>query len=193
MKKCFFFAFVALCLFVFQNSLSAQSGSMEMQGMQHGQHEAMVQMGPGHHMAMTMVGTKNEGGMKISLMTAPAETFYIMQGETLKTMKKKPNDVYHMMVVLQDPKSGWRIPNTALWMTIKDDLGKVVFDERLWPMFAESPHYGNNVPLGDPGHYHIEVQVGVPQLARHAPYQKEWLTPFKVAFDFNYGGPMKMH
>ena len=155
---------------------------------------AMAQMG--HHMAdMKMVGSTVEQGMEVTLMTADAETFFLVQGETVKTVEKRQGDTHHMMVMLTDKEKGWFIANTAVWMTIKDAGGKVVFDERLWPMLADRPHYGNNVALPGPGTYTIQVQVGVPQLARHAPYQKRWLKPFKVTFPFTYtqGAQAPMH
>lgn len=157
------------------------------QGMQmeHGAQSENVQ--DGHHMAhMRTIASTTKEGMEIRLMTADPESFFILQGEKIKTVEKKPADTFHMMVLLRDQQNGWFIPNTAVWMTIKDTKGAVVFDERMWPMLAEQIHYGNNVALPGPGHYRIEIQIGAPQLARHRPYQEKWLKPFKVVFEYDY-------
>lgn len=141
----------------------------------------------GHQMAhMRTIAKTSKEGMQIILMTADPETFFLLQGQEMKTIETKPGDTFHMMVMLRDQQNGWFIPNSAVWMTIKDAKGKVIFDERMWPMLAERIHYGNNVALPGPAHYTIEVQIGAPQLARHMPYQEKWLKPFKVAFEYDY-------
>lgn len=144
-------------------------------------------MAQGHQMGhMKAIAKKNEQGMQITLMTADPETFYLVQGEEVKPIQKTPRDTFHVMVMLRDQQNGWFIPNTSVWMTIKDAKGKVVFDERMWPMLAAQLHYGNNVALPGAGRYTIAVQIGVPQLARHVPYQERWLKPFKVTFAYDY-------
>ena len=52
------------------------------------------------------------------------------------------------MVLLSDATTGVAIPYSSVWATISKD-GKIVFDERLWPMISRymGPHYGNNVSL----------------------------------------------
>ena len=52
------------------------------------------------------------------------------------------------MIPLSDASTGVAIPYSSVWATISKG-GKIVFDERLWPMISRymGPHYGNNVSL----------------------------------------------
>lgn len=187
MRTLFYIIVVLLVLGLTEIIPLAAQGLVGAQGMQmeHGAQSGKAQHE--HRMAhMKTIAKKSNEGMEITLTTADPESFFLLQGEKMKTIEKKPRDTFHMMVLLRDQQNGWFIPNTAVWMTIKDAKGKVVFDERMWPMLAERIHYGNNVALPGPGHYRIEIQIGAPQLARHIPYQEKWLKPFKVVFEYDY-------
>jgi hypothetical protein len=190
MRKLYYVTATILILALIETLDPAEQSPAAAQGMQmeHGAQSGKAQHG--HQMAhMATIAKTSKEGMEISLMTADPESFFLLQGEKMKTIEKKPGDTFHMMVLLRDQQNGWFIPNTAVWMTIKDAKGTVVFDERMWPMLAERIHYGNNVALPGPGHYGIEVQIGAPQLARHRPYQEKWLKPFKVVFEYDYRKP----
>ena len=52
------------------------------------------------------------------------------------------------MVMLNDAETGVAIPYSSVWATISK-AGKVVYDERQWPMISRymGPHYGNDVTL----------------------------------------------
>jgi uncharacterized protein involved in high-affinity Fe2+ transport len=79
------------------------------------------------------------------------------------------------------------IPYSSVWATITRN-GKVVYDERLWPMISRSmgPHYGNNVVLPRGGVYHLSLLVSPPEAARHLEYKNLWLKAHKVELSFRW-------
>lgn len=118
-------------------------------------------------------------GMAIRITVGPAEEFVIPQGTVFRPVTAAPGDSLHLMVDLADRETGQPVPYAAVWATIHDGAGRVVFDERLWPMISPGMgvHYGANVALPAPGRYELRVQVGPPQLARHDEYTSRWMEP----------------
>ena len=96
-------------------------------------------------------------------------------------------DSFHLMVSLSDARPGYAIPYSSVWATISKG-GKIVFDERLWPMISRymGPHYGNNVTLPSAGLYHLTLLVSPPAAARHLEYKGLWLTPHRVNMTFRW-------
>ena len=89
------------------------------------------------------------------------------------------------MVMLNDADTDVPIPYATVWATITKD-GKVVFDERQWPMISRymGPHYGNDVTLPGAGTYKLSLLISPPVSARHIEYQNVWLQPHRVNFTF---------
>ena len=93
------------------------------------------------------------------------------------------------MVALSDASTGYAIPYSSVWATItRSGGGKLVFDERLWPMISRymGPHYGDNVDLPGPGTYKLTLLVSPPEAARHVEYKGLWLKPHRVSFVFHW-------
>ena len=91
------------------------------------------------------------------------------------------------MVMLNDAQTGVPIPYAGVWATISK-AGKVVYDERQWPMISRymGPHYGNDVSLPGGGQYQLSLLVSPPVSARHVEYQNVWLKPHRVTLSFHW-------
>ncbi len=126
-------------------------------------------------------------GMKIEARTMTAAPFVIYNG-TGETVVKPPKNVsFHLMVMLNDAHTGVPIPYAGVWVTITND-GKIVYDERQWPMLSAfmGPHYGNNVVLPGAGAYQLKLLISPPVSARHLEYENVWLHPHVVTESFHW-------
>ena len=87
------------------------------------------------------------------------------------------------MVMLSDEQTNVPIPYATVWATISKE-GKVVYDERQWPMIARymGPHYGNDVTLPGAGTYQLSLLISPPVSARHMEYSGVWTKPHRVGF-----------
>jgi uncharacterized protein involved in high-affinity Fe2+ transport len=102
-------------------------------------------------------------------------------------VKPTKHTSFHLMVMLNDAQTNEPIPYASVWATISHS-GKVVFDERQWPMISRymGPHYGNDVSLPGPGRYQLTLLVSPPVSARHVEYQGVWLHPHRVSMSFTW-------
>jgi hypothetical protein len=125
-------------------------------------------------------------GMKITARAMTAVPFVIYNGTT-EQMVKPQGASFHLMVMLNDADTGVAIPYASVWATISEG-GKVVYDERQWPMISRymGPHYGNDVKLPGAGKYELSLLVSPPVSARHVEYQNIWLKPHRVNVSFNW-------
>lgn len=139
------------------------------------------------------LATANWQGMKITARAMTAVPFVIFNG-TREHMVKPPQHVsFHLMVMLDDAHTNVPIPYANVWATIRKagtagKAGKIVFDERQWPMLSEymGPHYGNNVTLPGPGRYQLSLLISPPVAARHIEYKNVWLKPDRVNASFTW-------
>jgi Fe2+ transport protein len=131
-----------------------------------------------------VLGTASWQGMRITAQAMTAVPFVVYNGASERTVK--PGDSsFHLMVMLNDADTNVPIPYASVWATITKN-GKVVFDERQWPMISRymGPHYGNDVSLPGAGTYQLTLLVSPPVSARHVEYQDVWLKPHRVTFSF---------
>ncbi len=131
-----------------------------------------------------VLGTADWQGMKITAQAMTPVPFVVYNG-TSKQLVKPGKASFHLMVMLNDADTDVPIPYATVWATITKN-GKVVFDERQWPMISRymGPHYGNDVTLPGPGTYKLSLLVSPPVSARHIEYQNVWLQPHRVSFTF---------
>ncbi|MGA2164131.1 MAG: iron transporter [Solirubrobacteraceae bacterium] len=131
-----------------------------------------------------VLGTADWQGMKITAQVMTPVPFVVYDG-TSKQVVKPGKASFHLMVMLNDADTGVPIPYATVWATITKN-GKVVFDERQWPMIARymGPHYGNDVTLPGPGTYKLSLLISPPVSARHVEYANVWLKPHQVSFTF---------
>jgi hypothetical protein len=129
----------------------------------------------------------NWQGMKIEARAMTAVPFVLFNGTSEQMVKPGPKTSFHLMVMLNDSHTGVAIPYASVWATISRD-GKVIYDERQWPMLSEymGPHYGNNVALPGAGNYTLNLLISPPVSARHLEYQHVWLKPHRVTSSFNW-------
>jgi uncharacterized protein involved in high-affinity Fe2+ transport len=165
-----------------------RTGRRGMAGMSMGPAEAKAERVDGITPIPTQIlGTSDWQGMKISAMAMTAVPFVIFDGTNERMVKPPKNVSFHLMVDLSDAHTNYPIPYAGVWATIRK-AGKIVFDERQWPMISEyiGPHYGNNVVLPGAGKYQLSLLVSPPVSARHIEYQKVWLTPHRVDYTFDW-------
>lgn len=131
------------------------------------------------------LGSAEWEGMKITAQAMTAVPFVVYNGTSERTVKPAANSSFHLMVMLSDAETGVPIPYATVWATISKQ-GKVVFDERQWPMISRymGPHYGNDVTLPGPGTYELSLLVSPPVSARHMEYANLWMHPHRVEFTF---------
>jgi uncharacterized protein involved in high-affinity Fe2+ transport len=134
-----------------------------------------------------MLATASWQGMKITARAMTAVPFVIFNGTREEIVKPPKHVSFHLMVMLNDAHTNVPIPYASVWATIRK-AGKVVFDERQWPMLSEymGPHYGNNVVLPGPGHYQLSLLISPPVAARHIEYKNVWLKPHRVNASFSW-------
>jgi uncharacterized protein involved in high-affinity Fe2+ transport len=167
---------------------AAATGASGMGSMKMGAQEAAADKVDGIRAIPTqMLGSSDWQGMKISAMAMTAVPFVIFNGTHERTVKPPKNVSFHLMVKLNDAHTNYPIPYASVWATIRK-AGKVVFDERQWPMLSEymGPHYGNNVALPGAGVYQLTLLVSPPVAARHLEYKNVWLKPHRVSYTFRW-------
>jgi hypothetical protein len=131
-----------------------------------------------------ILGAADWQGMKITAQVMTPVPFVVYNGAS-KQLVKPGKASFHLMVMLNDADTNVPIPYATVWATITKD-GKVVFDERQWPMISRymGPHYGNDVTLPGAGTYKLSLLISPPVSARHIEYQNVWLKPHQVSFTF---------
>jgi uncharacterized protein involved in high-affinity Fe2+ transport len=131
-----------------------------------------------------VLGTADWQGMKITAQVMTPVPFVVYNG-TNKQLVKPGKASFHLMVMLNDADTDVPIPYATVWATITRN-GKVVFDERQWPMISRymGPHYGNDVTLPGAGTYKLSLLISPPVSARHIEYANVWLQPHRVSFTF---------
>jgi hypothetical protein len=136
------------------------------------------------------LGTAVWQGMKIQARLSTALPFVVFEGTSSRTVKPTKKQNAHLMVMLSDATTGMTIPYASVWATIRKN-GKVVYDERQWPMISRymGAHYGNDVALPGSGTYKLTLVIGPPQAARHMEYAKVWLKPHRVTLTFHWQRP----
>lgn len=127
--------------------------------------------------------------MKVQARAMTAVPFVIYDGTSERMVKPAKHTTFHMMVDLSDSRTGVAIPYASVWATIKHG-GKLVYDERMWPMISEymGPHYGNDISLPGKGTYQLSLLISPPVSARHVEYQNVWLHPHRVTTSFTWSG-----
>ena len=125
-------------------------------------------------------------GMRILARATTPVPFVIYNG-TSERMVKPGKASFHLMVMLNDAHTGVPLPYASVWATISK-AGKVVYDERQWPMISEymGPHYGNDVSLPGAGTYQLSLLVSPPVSARHVEYMHVWMSPHRVTSTFHW-------
>jgi len=138
---------------------------------------------------MQTLGSASWQGMKIVARAATPLPFVVFSGTSERTVTPTKKDSMHLMVMLSDEHGGMAIPYASVWATIQKN-GKIVYDERQWPMLSRymGPHYGNDVALPGKGTYQLSLLISPPQAARHMEYAKVWLKPHRVTMTFKWKG-----
>ncbi|MGH3003494.1 MAG: iron transporter [Gaiellaceae bacterium] len=136
------------------------------------------------------IGTARWQGMKIQARLSMPVPFVVFEGTSGRMVKPTKREDVHLMVMLSDAQTGAAIPYGSVWATVRK-AGKIVFDERLWPMISRfmGTHFGNNVALPGSGTYTVSLLIGPPQAARHIEYSKVWLKPHRVSMTFHWNKP----
>jgi hypothetical protein len=134
----------------------------------------------------TVLASSTWQGMRITAQARTPVPFVIYDGTSEQEIKPGSKSSFHLMVMLSDAQTGVAIPYASVWATISR-AGKVVYDERQWPMISRymGPHYGNDVSLPGDGTYQLSLLVSPPVSARHMEYAGVWQQPHRVNFSFH--------
>jgi predicted metal-binding membrane protein len=134
-----------------------------------------------------VLATADWQGMTITARTMSAAPFIVYNGTTEQMVRPTSKTSFHLMVMLNDAHTGVPIPYASVWATFSKN-GKVVYDERQYPMLSAfmGPHYGNNVSLPGAGTYQLTLLISPPVAARHLEYQHVWLTTHRVTVNFHW-------
>ncbi len=137
-----------------------------------------------------VLATADWQGMEIQARTMTPIPFYIYNGTKMQEVKPGKHASFHLMVMLNDRHTNEPIPYAGVWATIRK-AGKVIYDERQWPMLSAymGPHYGNDVTLPGAGHYKLSLLISPPVSARHVEYKNVWLKPHRVTMTFSWHPP----
>ena len=135
------------------------------------------------------LGARVWQGMEILAQATTPLPFVVFNGKAMTTVKPPKHASMHLMVMLSDKYTGLPIPYSSVWATIQKQ-GKIVYDERQWPMLSRymGPHYGGDVALPGAGTYTLSLLVSPPVAARHMEYDKVWLKPHRVTMTFHWAG-----
>jgi uncharacterized protein involved in high-affinity Fe2+ transport len=167
------------------NSSSSSSG---MSGMNMGSSSAAVPTANGIKPVPTQeLAHASWQGMSITARAMTPVPFVIYNGSTEQMVKPGKHTSFHLMVMLNDSQTNVPIPYASVWATISQS-GKVVYDERQWPMISRymGPHYGNDVALPGAGTYQLSLLISPPVSARHVEYENVWLKPHRVTLTFHW-------
>jgi len=128
------------------------------------------------------LGSASWEGMRIDAQLTTPVPFEVYDGTSAHVIPPK-HASFHLMVMLSDEQTNVPIPYATVWATISKE-GKVVYDERQWPMIARymGPHYGNDVTLPRSGTYQLSLLISPPVSARHMEYSGVWTQPHRVSF-----------
>ncbi len=127
--------------------------------------------------------------MEIQAQTMTPVAFVVFTGSgNEQTFKPPKGSSFHLMIMLTDRHTHFQIPYAGVWATIINSFGKVVYNERQWPMISQymGSHYGNNVPHLASGRYKLKLLISPPASARHLEYAHIWQTPRTVVQHFSW-------
>jgi uncharacterized protein involved in high-affinity Fe2+ transport len=174
------------------SSGSSSSTGKDTSGMQMGTSTGMEMPGEvGTPVPIQTLAGVTWQGMKITAQAMTPVRFYIPVANGKYQEVNPPKDAsFHLMVMLTDAHTGYQIPYSTVWATIRKN-GKIVYDKRQWPMISEymGTHYGNNVALPGAGRYDLTLTISPPAVARHVEYAHKWLKVYSVTLPFKWTPP----
>lgn len=138
---------------------------------------------------MEVLAATETADLSVELHAMPPELFYVSEGDSFRPQRPGPDDDVHLMAMLADRESGVRLPDATVTARVVAEDGSTAFEGPLYPMVAPGMgiHYGENVPLGPPGRYTIELTIGPPRIGRHRSVRSAWSATTRVeqavAFD----------
>lgn len=139
---------------------------------------------------MVTLATSEQGDLETELHAMPPERFFVSEGDALREQKPASTDDAHLMVTLADQQSGVRLPDATVTVRITDRAGATAFEGPLYPMVGRGMglHYGENVKLGKPGTYDVQLTIGPPRVGRHRAVAKAWTTTRKITQQVKFDG-----
>jgi hypothetical protein len=139
--------------------------------------------------ASQVLATADWQGMKVQARTMTPTSFVVVDGTGQEQMFKATRHMsFHLMIMLNDQHTNQPIAYATVWARILSPAGKIVFNERQWPMNSAymGPHYGNNVTLPGPGHYTLKLLISPPVQGRHLEYAHVWLKTHELTERFTW-------
>jgi len=83
---------------------------------------------------------------------------------------------HHLIVTLFDKESKQRIADAEVWASV-GEIGLSASRKKLQPMAWGPMSYGNYFRMGNPGRYHIHLEIKRPDMARPVRADFDYLHP----------------
>ena len=142
---------------------------------------------PTHREAMVHLPVAEAGPYRLSPMVAFAHEFWLVTGtETERVDANDPG--LHVMVTPWDAKTGRVLPvDTGGEMRIYRD-GSRIDQLAPWPMISQTMgfHFGDNVPIQEPGTYTVEVDVNPAGVRTTGDFGGRFTESATATFEFEY-------
>ncbi len=113
-------------------------------------------------------------GMEILAQASTPLPFIVFDGTSEHIVEPTRQDSMHLMVMLSVQHTGAPIPYASVWATIRTASGRVVYDERQWPMI---------------GRYKLTLLISPPVAARPMGLAHVWAQPHRVTLTFDWHPP----
>lgn len=138
---------------------------------------------------VTLAETMQED-LEVQLHAMPPELFFVSEGDGMREQTPTEGDDAHLMVTLADAASGVRLPDATVTARVMDGNEQTSFEGPLYPMVGRGMglHYGENVVIGAPGDYTVELTIGPPRVGRHRAVETAWSKTRKVTQQVTFDG-----
>ncbi len=139
---------------------------------------------------MVTLAETTEEDLEVQLHAMPPELFFVSEGDRMREQKPTDGDDAHLMVTLADAESGVRLPDATVTARVIDSSGQTAFEGPLYPMVGRGMglHYGENVTIGKPGDYTVELTIGPPRVGRHRLVAEAWSKTRKIKQSVKFDG-----
>ena len=139
---------------------------------------------------MVTLAETTEEDLEVQLHAMPPERFFVSEGDAMREQKPTDGDDAHLMVTLADAESGVRLPDATVTARVMDGKEQTTFEGPLYPMVGRGTglHYGENVVVGEPGEYTVELTIGPPRVGRHRAVETAWSKTRKITQQVSFDG-----
>lgn len=128
-----------------------------------------------------LAGEQLVGELRVGLIIESAEDFWLWEGEKL-TQAPAAGQTHHLEIVLREKATKKMIPNADIKVKVERDDGWSE-TKKLYPLWGEFFHYGNNFNLTKDGDYKAKFNIQHGWRLAHEDLV-EWVKPIDTVFEF---------